>query len=459
MTFRKRTARYEMDMTEGPLMPKILRFSLPLILTSVLQLLYNAADVVVVGQYAGAQALAAVGSTGPLINMMINLFLGLSVGSSVTIARAFGAGDEAKVRRGVHTSIAIACVAGLVVGVLGFVACRPLLHLMSSPEDVIDLAALYLKIYFLGMPFNMLYNFGASILRAVGDTKRPLYFLTLSGLVNILLNLVLVIVFHMSVAGVAIATVVSQIISCVLVLVCLMKAHSCIRLDVRKLRIHGKELLGILQVGLPAGLQSSLFSISNVLIQSTVNSFGSIAMAGNAAAQNIEGFIYVSMNAVHQAAVTFSSQNLGAKKYDRVRRNAWACLTAVTVVGVTVCAVCTLLGQPLLKLYNSDAEVIRFGMIRMMIIGPTYFICGWMDVLVGQLRGIGYSIMPMIVSLTGACLLRVAWVYTIFAASPTLQTLYISYPVPWLITAAAHMAFYWFVGRKKLKRLETAGEA
>ena len=446
----KRSARFEMDMTTGALLPKVLMFSLPLVLTSVLQLLYNAADVIVVGRYAGAQSLAAVSSTGALINLLTNIFMGLSVGSSVVIARAYGAGDSREVQEGVHTSVTVAGIAGIVVGLLGFLVSRPLLQLMGSPEDVIDLASLYMRIFFLGMPFNMLYNFGAAILRAVGDTRRPLYFLTFSGVVNVLLNLLLVIVFKLDVAGVAIATVTSQLISAVLVIICLLHTDGSIRLNPRELRIHRQPLKHIVRVGLPAGLQGSLFSISNVLIQSSVNSFGSIAMAGNGAAANLEGFVYVAMNAIHQAALTFSSQNLGARKLDRVRRNLWVCLGTVTVIGLSMGLIMLLFGQPLLTLYNDDPEVIRYGLLRMSFILPTYFTCGCMDVMVGQLRGIGYSIMPMIVSLTGACLFRVVWIYTAFAASPTLNTLYISYPISWVLTFAVHLVCYLYVAGHRL---------
>ena len=451
---RNHSARFEMDMTTGALLPKVLMFSGPLILTGVLQLLYNAADVVVVGRFAGAQALAAVGSTGSLINLLVNVFMGLSVGASVVIARAYGAGDFKSVQTGVHTAVTVGGVAGVVVGIIGVVAARPLLQLMGSPEDVIDNATLYVQIYFMGMPANMLYNFGAAILRAVGDTRRPLYYLSISGVVNVLLNLVLVIFFHMSVAGVAIATVTSQVISMVLVMICLLRTDGAIHLDLKKLGINLPQLKEIFRVGLPAGLQGSLFSISNVLIQSSINSFGSIAMAGNSAASNIEGFIYTAMNALHQANLTFASQNLGARQYGRVRKVMWVCLGTVAAIGLGMGMVFYALGPTLLSFYNTDPEVIRFGMIRMSMILPTYFICGLMDVMVGQLRGIGYSIMPMIVSLTGACLLRVVWIFTIFAADPTLETLYFSYPISWAATFAAHLGCYLIWGKKRLRRLE-----
>ena len=452
----RRSARYEMDMTTGRLLPKVLAFSGPLILTGILQLLYNAADIVVVGRFAGPQALAAVGSTGALINLLVNVFMGLSVGASVVVARAYGAGDNASVSTGVHTAITVAGVAGVLVGVLGFVASHPLLKWMGSPDDVLDMATLYMKIFFVGMPANMLYNFGAAILRAVGDTRRPLYYLTVSGILNVLLNLVLVIVFHMGVAGVAIATVASQVMSMALVMICLIRSDGPIHLDLRKLRIHLSQLVEIVRVGLPAGLQGSLFSISNVLIQSSVNSFGSLVMAGNSAGSNLEGFVYTSMNAIHQADLTFASQNLGAGQFKRVRRVMWVCLGTVTAIGLGMGLVFLAFGNQLVSIYNSDPEVIHYGMTRLKIILPTYFLCGLMDVMVGQLRGVGYSILPMMISLTGACLLRVVWIYTFFAANPTLEVLYISYPVSWLITFATHFVCYMIWGRNRLKRMEAA---
>lgn len=442
-----------MDMTSGTLLPKILIFSGPLILTGILQLLYNAADVVVVGRFAGATSLAAVGSTGSLINLIINVFMGLSVGTSVMVARYYGAGDVRMVQDTVHTSILVALISGIVVGIFGFVMAKPILRLMDSPDDVIDLATLYVRIYFVGMPFNLLYNFGAGILRAIGDTKRPLYYLTISGAANVVLNLILVIVFHMGVAGVAIATVVSQAISMVLVLLCLIRTQGIIHLDLKKLRIRKASLLGIMQVGLPAGLQGSLFSISNVLIQSSVNSFQSTAMAGNAAASNLEGFVYTAMNSIHQADLTFASQNYGAGKKDRVKSVLWNCLGTVVVIGLGLGLLFMAFDRTLLSFYNQDPAVIDFGVLRMHIILPTYFLCGMMDVMVGQLRGIGYSIMPMIVSLTGACLFRIVWIMTIFSMPQfhTLQMLYISYPVSWGLTFAIHMICYLTIAKKKLQ--------
>ena len=445
---RRKNAKYEMDMTTGSLLPKVLAFSGPLVLTGVLQLLYNAADVVVVGRFSGATALAAVGSTGSLINLLVNVFMGLSVGASVVIARAYGAGDYDRIQDGVHTAITVAAISGLLVGAVGVLFGRPLLELMGSPEDVIDEATLYIQIYFMGMPFNMLYNFGAAILRAVGDTRRPLYYLSIAGVINVLLNLVLVILFHMGVAGVAIATVISQAVSMALVLICLVRSEGAIHLNWRKLHINTMQLKQIARVGLPAGFQGSLFSISNVMIQSAVNSFGSMVVAGNSAAANLEGFVYTAMNAIYQADLTFASQNMGAGKYRRVRRGMWVCLGTVTVIGLALGLIFLAAGPTLLGLYNEDSLVIEFGMKRMSIILPTYFLCGLMDTMVGQLRGIGYSIMPMIVSLTGACLLRIVWIMTIFAVYHTQTALYISYPISWLATFLVHMLCYMVVSRK-----------
>ena len=457
-----RVKKYEMDMTEGALLPKVLLFSLPLIASGILQLLFNAADMVVVGRFAGKEYLAAVGSTGSLINLMVNVFIGLSVGGSVAVAKSFGAGDPAAVHKAVHTAMSLAVIAGVVVGLIGFLFCRPLLKLMDNP--VLDLATTYMKIYFLGMPFNMIYNFGASILRAVGDTRRPLTYLTIAGVVNVVLNLITVVLLHMNVAGVAIATVASQAVSAVLVVACLMRSHGVVHLDVKELRIHKRQLIDIARVGLPAGLQGSLFSISNVLIQSSINSFGEVVVAANSAGSNLEGFVYTAMNAIHQAALTFASQNLGAGKIRRVRRSMWVCIATVTVIGLVMGNLLYMCGEPLLSLYLDDPTaidpltgitVLEYGMKRLFYLVPLYCLCGLMDVMVGTLRGIGYSVMPMIVSLTGACLFRVVWIMTIFAANPTLDILYVSYPISWALTFGAHMLCYLFIARKKLAGLET----
>lgn len=449
------SGRYTMDMCNGPLTGNILMFALPLMLTGILQLLYNAADIVVVGRYAGHVALAAVGSTGSLNNLIVNLFMGLSVGASVAVAQAFGAGKHKDVTDTVHTAIGISIVGGILMGIFGFFMAKPLLQLMDTPPDVIDSAALYMRIIFLGMPFNMVYNFGSAILRAVGDTRRPLYYLTVAGIINVLLNLFFVIVLGMTVDGVAWATIISQMISMVLIIMYLVRAESAIRLDLKKIRIHKPALKVIAKVGLPAGIQGSLFSVSNVLIQSSVNSFGATVMAGNAAASNIEGFVYTSMNAIYQSALTFSSQNLGAKKYHRIDKVMWNCLAIVTVIGLVLGVGAYLLGAPLLSIYNSDPEVISKGLIRLSLVCAPYFLCGIMDVMVGQLRGLGSSVMPMMVSLIGVCGLRVVWIYTVFAANPTLETLYISYPISWAVTGLIHLICYLAVRNKVFHRHST----
>ena len=443
---------YEMDMCNGPVLKKILIFSIPLMLSGVLQLLFNAADIIVVGRFAGSQSLAAVGSTTALINLLINIFIGLSVGANVVVARAYGGRRDKDVSEAVHTAIAVSIVSGVILIVMGFVFSKLMLELMGTPDDVIDKAVLYMRIYFAGMPVVMLYNFGSAILRAVGDTRRPLYFLTIAGVVNIVLNLFFVIVMNLDVAGVALATVLSQCISAGLVLRCLAKSEGGLKLELTKIKIHRKKMFQIFKIGLPAGMQGAIFSVSNVLIQSSVNSFGSIAMAGNAASANIEGFVYNAMNAVYQTNLSFTSQNIGGKKYTRVNKILFTCLGTVTAVGMILGFGAYAIGEELLRIYSTDPEVIRYGMLRMSIIATTYFTCGWMDTLVGSLRGIGYSVLPMIVSLTGACGLRILWIFTIFAQQKTLTSLYISYPVSWVITASVHMLCYFLIKRKMPKK-------
>ena len=368
---------------------------------------------------------------------------------NVLVARYYGGRKERDVSETVHTAVTLSLVCGLILVAVGLALTRPLLELMGTPDDVIDKAVLYMQIYFIGMPANMLYNFGSAILRAVGDTKRPLYYLSAAGVVNVILNLISVIIFHMDVAGVALATIISQIISAVCVLRCLMRHESCLKIRLGELKIHKEKLMGIVKVGLPAGMQGAIFSISNVLIQSSVNSFGSIAMAGNTAAQNIEGFIYNAMVAVYQANLSFTSQNYGAGKFSRINRIMFICIGVVSVVGFSIGVLAYGAGTSLLSIYSSDPEVIAYGMTRLQIIGLTYFTCGIMDTMVGSIRGIGYSVLPMLVSLTGACLFRIIWIFTIFQWSHTLLTLYISYPASWVLTAAAHIVCFFLI-RKKL---------
>ena len=440
---------YEIDMIHGPLLSRMILFAVPLMLSGILQLLFNAADIIVVGRFSGSQALAAVGSTSSLINLLVNVFMGLSIGANVLTARYMGARDERELHDTVHTSITLSLISGVALIFIGVLLARPLLELMGTPEDVIDQATLYMQIYFVGMPATMLYNFGSAILRAVGDTKHPLYFLLVAGVINAVLNLFFVIVCHLDVAGVAIATVISQCISAVLVLLCLVRAEGPYRVDLRKLRIHGRRALQIVRVGLPAGIQGAIFSISNVLIQSSVNSFGSVAMAGNSASSNLEGFIYTSMNAVYQTSLNFTSQNLGAGKRERLTPILLRCLGIVTAVGAGMGLVFYLLRFPLLGIYSEDAEVVQFGTLRLTIFCATYFTCGIMDTCCGSIRGLGYSVLPTIVSLTGACGLRVLWIFTIFAANRSLTVLYLSYPVSWVITALAHLICYIVILRRK----------
>ena len=437
-------------MCNGPLLGKILIFYVPLMLSGILQLLFNAADIVVVGRFAGNESLAAVGATSSLTNLIVNLFIGLSVGANVLVARFYGAGQKSELKSMVQTALATATISGIILIFIGFIVSKPALGMMGTPDDVIDHSVLYMRIYFSGMPFMMVYNFGGAVLRAVGDTRRPLYYLLIAGVVNVLLNLLFVIVFQMGVAGVATATVISQAISAALVVRCLIMTDSAYKLVLKDLRIAPDKLIKMFQIGMPAGLQGALFSISNVLIQSSVNSFGSIAMAGNTAASNIEGFVYTAMNAFHQASISFCGQNYGALKYKRVGKVTAICLGLVTVVGLVMGSGAYLASGILLRLYSPDAEVIRYGTLRMAYICVPYFLCGIMDVMVGTLRGMGYAIMPMLVSLSGACLFRVVWIYTLFRQFPTLECLYISYPISWSLTFLVHLICFMVVYRKLL---------
>ena len=448
-TAKKTGKTYEMDMCNGPLFPKIVAFAVPLILSGILQLLFNAADIIVVGHFAGRESLAAVGSTTALINLMINVFVGLSIGANVLVAQYSGAQKWKDLEETVHTAMMIALAGGILLIFVGVFFSGPMLSLMGTPDDVLPLAALYLKIYFVGMPATLTYNFGAAILRAVGDTRRPLYFLLFAGAVNVVLNLVFVIGFSMGVAGVATATVVSECISAVLIVRCLARSNSAYRLYREKMHLTESKVKLIMKIGLPAGFQGAIFSVSNVLIQSSINSFGSIAMAGSTASANVEGFVYNAMNAVYQTALSFTSQNYGAGKMNRVTKILLYCLGLVVMVGAVMGGGAVLIGPKLLQIYSSDPEVISYGMMRMRIINGSYFLCGIMDTMVGGLRGLGYSVVPMLVSLTGACLFRVVWIFSVFAMHRTLTTLYISYPVSWIITFTANIICY-IVIRKRI---------
>ncbi|MBR2045389.1 MAG: MATE family efflux transporter [Agathobacter sp.] len=453
MSGQKKTKNYSMDLSEGSIIKKLFLFAMPLIASGILQLFFNAADVIVVGKFAGDNALAAVGSNSSIINLLINVFMGLSVGANVLVARFFAGKQEEELRKTVHTAITVSVVCGVFLAVVGFIAARQLLTWMQSPPEVINLSTLYLRIYFLGMPANMVYNFGAAILRGIGDTKRPLYYLTFAGVINVVLNMILVILFHMDVAGVAIATVVSQIVSAVLVLRCLMKEEGAVRLETQYLGIDKHILVKIIQIGLPAGVQGSLFSLSNVIIQSSVNSFGATVVAGNSAAQNVEGFAYIAMNAFSQATVAFVSQNVGAGKYERINRVIVITMLSVCAIGLVFGNALYIFGEPVLGMYSDNPLVIQAGLKRLSIICTTYALCGMMDCMVGALRGLGYSVMPMIVSLLGACAFRMAWIFIFFQIDRfhTIDTVYFAYPISWTLTVSVHMICF-LVIRKKLKK-------
>lgn len=449
---------YEMNMCEGPLLKQIIVFSVPLMLTGILQLLFNAADIIAVGRFSGSHALAAVGSTSSLINLLINLFIGISVGANVLVGRYYGANDHKNVEDTLHSAIFTAAVSGIIMVFVGILLAEPLLKLMGTPDNVLHLSVLYMRIYFIGMPSFMIYNFGAAILRSIGDTKRPLYFLMVSGVINVIFNLIFIIIFRMGVAGVALATIISQTISAILIILSLHNSEGVLNLQWNKIRPHKDKIIEMLKIGLPAGLQGTIFNISNVLIQSSINSFGSVVMAGNTSANNIEGFVYTSMNAIHQTSLSFTSQNMGAKQYHRVDKILLICLGVVSIVGIILGVGAYLGGNLLLGIYSSDPVVIEAGMIRLSLVSIFYFLCGIMEVFVGSIRGLGYSIMPMIVSLIGACLFRVVWIFTVFQFQHNLVSLYISYPISWALTASIHAVCYLFVRKKVFRKQELVYE-
>lgn len=425
------------DLTEGPLLSKIVYYSIPIILTGILQLLFNAADLVVVGRFCGSISVAAVGACGAVINLLVNLFIGLSVGAGVTVAHGIGAGRDEDVKRTVHTAIPVAFICGVILTVIGVAGAGQILAFMGTPEDVLRLSAVYMRLYFCGITANTLYNFGAAILRAAGDTKSPLAYLTAAGILNVVLNLIFVIAFKMDVAGVGLATSLSQCLSAFLIIRALVRREDSCRLIFSQMHIYKRQLLRIFQIGFPAGIQGALFSISNVLIQSSVNSFGSVVMSGNAAAQNIEGFVYTSMNSISQTALNFTGQNHGAGKYDRIKKIMLICLGLVSGTGIVLGAAAWIGAKPLLSIYITDSqEAIKYGVIRMSCICLPYFLCGIMDVATGLLRGIGYSVMPMIVTVAGVCVFRIVWIYTVFRIPQfhTLESLYLSYAISWTMT-------------------------
>lgn len=444
MNTKTLTAKNQINMTEGPILGKLLQFSLPLILSSVLQLLFNAADIVVVGRFAGDNSLAAVGSTGSLVNLLINLFTGLSIGTNVIAANFFGAGKTKELKQTIHTSILLSIFSGAFLTIVGVFGSRYILIFMQAPQEVLVLATLYLKIYFGGITATMVYNFGSAILRAKGDTKRPLYILLLAGIINLILNMIFVIIFKMDVAGVAFATVISQVLAALLVIILLIKEKDEFHLNLRKLKINTHILTKIVKIGLPAGFQGIMFSFSNVIIQSSVNTFGAVMIAGNSAALNLEGFIYLAMNGFSQGTLTFCSQNLGARKTDRIKKVVWISQICIVVIGASLGAIFLLFGPKLVGIYSKNPDVIKAGMSRLWIIFTTYYLCGMMDGLSNSIRGIGHSLMPVISSLCGACLFRILWILTIFQI-PQFHiplTIFISYPISWLLTFIANVIMY-----------------
>lgn len=443
-----------MDMCSGPILKKIILYTLPIIATGILQLLFNAADLVVVGQFCGSIYVAAVGSTGSLINLITNLFMGLSIGAGASVAHAIGAKDDEETHKIIHTALPIAAICGVILTFVGVFGAHRLLKLMSTPDNVLALSSTYLKIYFLGITATLIYNFGAAILRAAGDTRGPLIYLTISGVVNIVLNIFFVTVFHMNVAGVALATAISQTVSAVLIIIALMRRTDGCRLELSKLRFYKREILKILRIGVPAGIQSSLFSLSNVIIQSSINSFGDIAMSGSAAAGNIEGFVWVAINSFSHTSLNFVSQNVGAKNYGRVRRIVWTCLGCVTVTGLVFGTVVNIFARPLLGIYITDSPTaIEYGAVRLAFICLPYFICGLMDTATGAIRGLGSSVAPMIVTVGGVCGFRILWIYTVFRIPEyhSLESLWISYAISWAITFLVELAVFFILYKKKTR--------
>lgn len=443
-----KTSKYEIDMCNGSILDKLISFSIPLMLSGILQLLFNAVDIIVVGQFTGNEALAAVGSTTALINVFVNLFIGISLGASVLAARFYATGQEKEMSETVHTSITLALISGIAMGIIGVIAAKGALELMDTPDNVLNLSTLYMRIYFMGMPFFMLYNYGAAILRAVGDTKRPLLFLIISGATNVLLNLLLVIQFHLGVAGVAIATVISQCISCVLVLRCLYLSDGSYQLRFNKLGMKTRYVKQIFQIGIPAGIQSTIINFSNVLLQSSVNSFGSVAMAGYTAANNILGFLYVSVNSITQACMSFTSQNYGVRKFKRMDKVLLECLGLTVMVALVLGGGSYLFGAELMHIYTKSTKVVECGVDIMLYTTVTYFLCGIMDLLPGALRGMGHSTVPMILSVIGTVGTRIVWIYAIFPYHRSLDFLFISYPVSWLLTIVMQVICFYFVRKK-----------
>lgn len=445
-------SKYEIDMTNGSIMDKLVSFSLPLMVTSILQLMFNAVDIIVVGRFSGSDALAAVGATTALINIFTNLFIGISMGANVLCARYYAAGQDKEMSESVHTAIALALISGVLMAVVGFAAAGWALGLMDTPPDVIGQSTLYMKIYFLGMPFFMLYNYGAAVLRAVGDTKRPLFFLLFAGMANVALDLLLVIVIPLGVAGVAIGTVASQMVSSILVLHCLYKSEGSYQVRFSRLSVKGFYVKRIFQVGIPAGIQSTVINFSNALLQSSVNSFGSIAMAGYTAANNILGFLYVSVNAVTQACMSFTSQNYSVKKPKRMDRVLLDCILLSAGISLILGVGAWAFGSQVLRIYTTEAGVIQCGLEILSITTVPYFLCGIMDLFPGAMRGMGYSAVPMVLSIIGTVGTRILWIYGFFPQHRSLHFLFISYPGSWIATIAMQAVCFFFV-RKRCRKV------
>ena len=445
-------SKRNVDMLNGSLFKNVILYTVPIILTGLLQLLFNAADLIIVGRFCGSISVGAVGATGSITNLIVNLFIGISVGAGVVVAQGLGANDNEKVHRAIHTAIPTALVGGVILTIIGVGFSETFLKWMDTPEEVLPLSALYMKIYFAGIIFMMLYNFCASILRAAGDTKSPLIFLTIAGIINVILNVFFVTVFDLNVAGVALATTISQGISAILVLITLIRRTDSCRLHPSQIRFYKDELIQLIKIGLPAGVQGSLFSVSNVIIQSSINSFGATAIAGNAAALNIEGFVYVTLNAFHQTTLNFTGQNVGAKQYKRAKKVLLLCYCCVAIIGLTISTAMYLAGPELLSIYITDSpEAIECGMIRMTCLFIPLSLLGLMDVSTGGLRGMGVSFVPMIISILGVCGVRIGWIYTVFQLPQfhSLEWLYHSYSISWGITFIVQTIAYFIIYNKK----------
>ena len=440
------------SMLQGPLLSGVILYTIPIILTSVLQLLFNAADLVVVGRFCGSNAIGAIGATGTLYDLLVLFISGLSIGAGIAVSHAIGSKNAQEMHRTVHTSIPLSIISGFLLLIVGVIGAKPLLQLMDTPDTLLPDAVLYMQIIFCGKPLDLVYAFGASILRAAGDSKKPLYFLSISGVLNVVLNIIFVTVFHMSVAGVALATILSKIPSTLLVVMALMRRTDACRLDLKKMHFYKPQLMKIIRFGIPAGVQSALFSISNVFIQSSINSFGDAVVSGNAAAANISSFINSTFYAVQQAAINYIGQNTGAKQYRRVGQSYWVCLGCGFVVATVTSAVAYIFGKPLLSVYITDsAEAIEYGMLRLQYIGLFNGLGALMEITTGALRGLGRSTEPMLITIAGACGLRLLWIATIFQWNHTLPCLYLSYPITWSITFLCELAVFLHIYRKKLR--------